>query len=185
MYPPPITLRNNDDHNYTNLLLFIHFFLGFIKSDAVAPSSKTKGFKVIDKINSTHKADNWEYASFSANTLTGAYSKVPSTGLHSYSNKSAGNMDTKRSSKTDKLDHSISSNTVSNPHLEMKKDRHEQNVRKSSSNMFLVVKRFLFIFNMKEDELRFKELCAFLVDNSEIELRTKVSIEIYFSNLLC
>ena len=147
------------------------------------PAEKT--VRVIDKINpqpNNALMGKWEFASFSTNTLTGAYSKVSSSKQNCDISKSSGSSKSLQKSNENHIqDIANTSNEAQySPIIEDIANKSTFQ-RIPSPEMFFNIKRFLFIFNENKDKGRFKELCTFLLENSETELNTKVSI---YCNLL-
>lgn len=125
----------------------------------------------IDPNNKNLSIQQWQFASFGSNTLTGIYKNFSSLDKTKKSEYNESLMDVSEASKT----HPAASDEktkINENNLE------ETSVQINSSvpatQLFIIIRKILFIFDKNKDQRRFRRLCEYILRNVENETNMKV-----------
>jgi len=159
-------------------------------SDSVVNGSHTKksNLQTSEKISNPvqdQSSEQWKYASFGSNTLIGAYGNLScatSTKTETVQQNSTTHDQYEKCEMSQNAAHSdqtlfSQTSSVSMECHSKAKQLHPAFPTKKvlASDIYTVIKKFLFIFKFKDDRQRFLFLCKFLLQNTEREVSTKVS----------
>ena len=137
----------------------------------------------LDKIplhSKQQSKEEWQFASFSRNTLTGAYGNL-SNSLNSQALPETVKPkqlveDVSVPSKPDCGEKNLKSQVpnLSNAETISTKQSHQVSTKTTNQEIFQKIRQFLYIFQPEKDQQRFLDLCKFLLNNAKTESSTKV-----------
>lgn len=142
----------------------------------VKTTSKQSSLNKITNPKSETAPEQWKFASFGSNTLTGAYGHL--AGAQYQTTKTVSNH---QSTNSQPQTESGTKDMADRPNQSVSGHQSEKICSKkvSNSEMYKVIQKFLFMFDCKSDKGRFVFLCKYLLQNVDNEISTKVSTRSY------
>ena len=173
---------------YFAIFCYTHKCMTFYSLEISAKQSLPLSVSTLDKISLHSKQlsnEEWQFASFSSNTLTGAYGNLSMYGKDNEKINLAANKIKDSIENEEKVLKNDSSNANSDHSISLHSDAKEVSTSSCSltldiptkvtnQKIFSKVRQFLHIFNQEKDEKRFLDLCKYLLHNTEKETSAKV-----------